>query len=148
MALLLGASGWVSLKLLVILEACRLLSNSIWSHSMSLTLEFHSKLTVEWLTQPHKAPKYLAYSWDFNLTAHQNGQRWLIGASWPVQKAAHGARVAVIGWDKEMDLLAIEKQGQGYANVRTLHAMGKANASQQKFLSLFTLRPTKNLLKR
>ncbi|KAL4366443.1 hypothetical protein GQ457_05G000380 [Hibiscus cannabinus] len=26
-----------------------------------------------------------------------------------------------------MDLLAIGKQGQGYANVRTLHAMGKAN---------------------
>ncbi|KAL4271198.1 hypothetical protein GQ457_13G024730 [Hibiscus cannabinus] len=87
-------------------------------------------------------------TWQQEERISENGQRWLIGASWPVQKAAHGARVAVIGWDKEMDLLAIGKQGQGYANVRTLHAMGKANASQQKFLSLFTLRPTKNLLKR
>ncbi|KAL4385862.1 hypothetical protein GQ457_09G006600 [Hibiscus cannabinus] len=66
-----GFTNPTSIELLAIFEACRLLSNSIWSHSMSLTLEFDSKLTVEWLTQPHKAPKYLAYSWDFNLTAHR-----------------------------------------------------------------------------
>ncbi|KAL4375797.1 hypothetical protein GQ457_02G018390 [Hibiscus cannabinus] len=37
--------------------ALRLLSNSTWSHSVSLALESDSKLTFEWLTQPHKAPE-------------------------------------------------------------------------------------------
>ncbi|KAL4304013.1 hypothetical protein GQ457_10G016560 [Hibiscus cannabinus] len=62
-----GFTAPTSAELLAILEACRLSSNSIWSHYVSLTLEYDSKLAVEWLMQPHKAPELIPR--DFNLAA-------------------------------------------------------------------------------
>ncbi|KAL4297542.1 hypothetical protein GQ457_12G006870 [Hibiscus cannabinus] len=51
-----GFTDSTSVELLAILEACHLLSNSIWSLYVSFTLECDSKLTVEWLCNRIKLP--------------------------------------------------------------------------------------------